>query len=375
MRKRRDKAKRHAEARRAKKAENRIGKRYCGTKNWCPKENFNMNQRVCRLHQAHARERRKLARTQQHSSQRKQAAMNQESIAEPNERSPDESNALETSHGEPKLPPAIGTTMPAVDTITPNLPAPTNRAALPMMMPRSRTKLEMHTAVSQACTPTSASFPLKELIQRRRIAKHQIKTAVIACCIPRMEVNLPSVESTSAVTVCWNEEKKWHIRAAVDIPTGSLTAIYPLTIKMQPNWSHTTHTTHTTQNTATQTQYLMPIYETNEQTGRDRIVKSLVGDVSTDAPTEYDGIPCIAHLVNEALKVNQVNVCYVYTTEDDMVASRSRTTVRSVDNTADTGGSRTTCRLWQIIPAHVGRAAPARKDTEEEANGDANINI
>ena len=68
----------------------------------------------------------------------------------------------------------------------------------------------------------------------------------------------------------------------------------------------------------------MPIYKTNEQTGRDRIVTNLIGDVSTDAPIEYGGIPFIAHLVNEALKVNQVNVCYVYTTEGDLVVGAER---------------------------------------------------
>ena len=124
--------------------------------------------------------------------------------------------------------------------------------------------------------------------------------------MPKMEIKPPSVESTSTVTVCWSKEKGWHIRAAADILRGTLVAIYPLTIKMQPSWSCGGHTT---QDIATQTQYLMPIYTSNDQTGRDDVVKNLVGDVSKDAPIEYEGKPCIAHLVNEAVKVNQVNVC------------------------------------------------------------------
>ena len=223
IRKKRDKAERRAEARRASKAEDRIGKRYCGTENWCPPEDFNMHQRVCRPHQAHARERRKLARTQKHSSQRRQTAINLENIAEPNAQSSNEHSALGNGHKKPKLLPVLGTTVPAVDTIAPNLLAPTNGAALPTKVRRSRTELEMNTAVSQ------------KMFQRRIIMKHQMRAAAVTCCMPKMEVKLPSVESTSTITVCWNEEKKWHVRAAADIPTGTLIAIYPLTIKMQPS--------------------------------------------------------------------------------------------------------------------------------------------
>ena len=63
----------------------------------------------------------------------------------------------------------------------------------------------------------------------------------------------------------------------------------------------------------------MPIYSSNAQGRRDHIVRNLVGDVSTDAPIEYVGVPCVAHLVNKAMKATQVNICYVYTVEGKLV--------------------------------------------------------
>ena len=163
--------------------------------------------------------------------------------------------------------------------------------------------------------------PKGEITRKPKSRERQMQTAVVTCCMPEIGIRLPSVESTGKVTVCRNEEKGWHIKAATDIPGGTMIAIYPLTVKMQPSWSHKGHTT---QDIATQTQYLMPIYASNAQTGRDHIVKNLVGDVSTDAPIEHGGIPCVAHLVNEAVKANQVNVCYVYTIEETLAVGTER---------------------------------------------------
>ena len=96
--------------------------------------------------------------------------------------------------------------------------------------------------------------------------------------------------------------------------------MYPLTIKMQPAWAQAHHAEG---EIAQQNNFLMPVYAKNKAGCAYRI-DELVGDVSAVAPLHSDGVPCVAHLCNEAMIRSAVNVEYIHSTQGKLEPGTER---------------------------------------------------
>ena len=89
----------------------------------------------------------------------------------------------------------------------------------------------------------------------------------------------------------------------MDIPAGKRVVMYPVIIKADPAWP----TEHVPPDkVAQQSQYLMPIYAKRRDTNGMYKIRHLVGDVSQLAPAEFEGAPCVVHLINEAMTKSHV---------------------------------------------------------------------
>ena len=143
----------------------------------------------------------------------------------------------------------------------------------------------------------------------QEVQPQQIQKFPVVQCLPQLLVNAPPVEVSDSIRVCRSVAKGWYLEARIDMPAGERVAVYPLTIKADPAWP----TEHLSPDkVAQQSQYLMPIYAKQSSTNCMYKVKRLVGDVSRLAPVEFEGVPCVAHLVNEAMTREQINVAHEY---------------------------------------------------------------
>ena len=164
--------------------------------------------------------------------------------------------------------------------------------------------------------------PLRRSARQRQLQQKPLQKAVVLC--KPMNCGLPPVSMSNDILVCWEVSKGWYLRAkssiTADIPRGTCVGMYPLTIKMQPAWAQVHHAEG---EIAQQNNSLMPVYAKNEA-GCTYIIDELVGDVSAVAPLHSDGVPCVAHLCNEAMIRSAVNVEYIHSTQGKLEPGTER---------------------------------------------------
>ena len=164
--------------------------------------------------------------------------------------------------------------------------------------------------------------PLRRSARQRQLQQKPLQRAVVLC--KPMDCGLPPVSMSEDILVCWEVGKGWYLRArssiTADIPQGTCVGMYPLTIKMQPAWAQAHHGKG---EIAQQNNFLMPIYAKNEA-GCTYRIDELVGDVSAVAPLHSEGVPCVAHLCNEAMIRSAVNVEYIHSTQGELEPGTER---------------------------------------------------
>ena len=164
--------------------------------------------------------------------------------------------------------------------------------------------------------------PLRRSARQRQLQQKPLRKAVVLC--KPMNCGLPPVSMSNDILVCWEVSKGWYLRAkssiTADIPRGTCVGMYPLTIKMQPAWAQAHHAEG---EIAQQNNFLMPVYAKNKAGCAYRI-DELVGDVSAVAPLHSDGVPCVAHLCNEAMIRSAVNVEYIHSTQGKLEPGTER---------------------------------------------------